>query len=137
MSHNAAERYYDRVNTVCAVTSFATLVALGASATSFDLTSGRGRVGAICLSVVAALAAAIQAIRGYSGLAEAHRSAARRYAALSRQIERVTLQSASVDVQSELDGLQHRWDEIAEAAPNVPPRIRHKAKRRGFPRHFV
>ncbi len=136
-SHNLAERHFDRLNATCSVISIATLVALGTSATSFDLTEGWGRVIAITLSVVAALAATLQAVRGYAGLAESHRVAARRHAALSREIERIALRAASGGGESDLDALQHRWDQISEGAPNVPPWLRRKAKKSGFPHHFI
>lgn len=135
-AHNLAERYYDRQNVSWAVISFGSLVVLGASATSFNLTSGNSRLAGIGLSLLAAFGSALQAIRGYGGLAEAHRSTARRYAALSRDIERSCLES-SAEVPPDFERLQRRWDGIAESAPNVPNRIRDRAKVRPITSRFV
>jgi len=136
-SHNMAERFYDRANLLCSMLAIGTLVGLGTAAASFNLTTGSGRATAISLSVLAAAATSLQAVAGYGGLAEAHRIAARRHAALSRRVERIALKGSREAIGADLDSLQREWDLISEAAPNVPPRLRSAAKRSGFPRHFV
>lgn len=122
----------DRLNTVCAVISVGSLVALGVIASGFDLTKGDDRYLVLGLSVVAALVTVVATVRNYGVQAASHRNAARQYAALRREIEVMTIfwTTNPSEVRTYLSEIQRRWDWIADVAPNAPQQIRERARRK-------
>jgi hypothetical protein len=130
-THAWAEGYLDRLNTACAVVSIGSLVGLGVIAAGFDLTHGKARYLVVVLSVLAALSSVLLTVRDYGSKAAAHRTAARQYGALCREIEMITiLKDVGRDEEtSRMHELQRRWDWAADLAPTAPKRIREKAER--------
>jgi hypothetical protein len=130
-THAWAERHLDRLNTTCAIVSIGSLVALGVIAAGFDLTQGDARYLVVVLSVLAALSSVLLTVRDYGSKAAAHRTAARQYGALCREIEMLTLlKDMGEDEEiSRMRELRRRWGWAADLAPNAPKRIREKAER--------
>ena len=131
-THAWSERYLDRLNTACAVVAIGSLVALGVMAAGFDLTHGNARYWVVVLSVFAALSSVLLTVGDYGSKAAAHRTAARQFGALCRELEIVAI--AIVNNIGENEGasrikdVQRRWDWAADLAPNGPKRIREKAE---------
>jgi hypothetical protein len=129
-THAWAERAADRLNGVCAVLSVGSLVGLGVVASSFDLTKGTARYLVLALSIVAALVTVVATVRNYGVQAVLHRNAARQYAALRREIERLAIDGVGDTsyISERLKEIQQRWDWAADVAPNAPQRIRRRAR---------
>ena len=138
-THAWAERSLDRLNVICAVISVGSLVALGVVAAGFNLTNGDTRYVVVVLSVAAALTSVLLVVRDYASKAAAHRTAARQYAALRREIEMIAMLAdlSHQDVYERMEALQRRWDWTADLAPNASRRIRERADKRDRERKFV
>lgn len=138
-THAWADRSLDRWNGVTAVVSIGSLVALGASAGSFDLTQGRNRYWLVVITVIGALASVMLTVRDFGSKASAHRSASRQYGALRRQLEQLAAADlpTRADFESRLADIGQRWDWVADTAPNASKRIRRKAEKRNYEDHFI
>ena len=116
------------------------MVALGVVAASFDLTKGDSRYAVVLLSIVGALVSVLQTVRDYGSQAAAHRTAARQYGALRREIEEAALLQDLGEAKQltiRMDELRRRWDWTASLAPNAPKRIRRQADSREYEKHFT
>jgi hypothetical protein len=129
--HNRTERRFDLLNAVCAVTSILGFVVLGSVATSIgDWDRGWAQFVAVSVAAVAGGGSVLLAVRSYGSLADQHRTAARAYASISREIELATLlPDGSQELQFAVERIRLRWDEAARSAPNVPDRIRRRVRR--------
>jgi len=129
-THAWAERRFDRLNQLCAMLSIGSLIALGVVAGGFDLTHGRARYAALTLAVVSALASVLLTVGDYGSKAAAHKTAARQYGSLCRDIESLVLvpEDRPEEIVAGRIAIQTRWDWIADLAPNAPKSLRKKAK---------
>lgn len=133
-THNLAERYFDRRQTLLAILATGSLVVLGVSAGVFDLSTGWGRGLLIALTLLGSIASVLQSHLGDAANAARHQTAARQYAALRRATESAGLDPRdSAPLEQHLEEIRREWDTVAGSAPNVPNRLRRKAKEAAGP----
>ncbi len=101
-----------------------TVVGTAAFAAINDQSGDGVKVAVGIVSVVAAVLASIQTYLGYTQLAERHRVAAVRYAALRRDIE-VALANPSAD---EVGRIRREMDKIGAVGPQIGARAWNKSK---------
>lgn len=129
-THNYAERLYDRRNTLLAAVNICSIVTLAVLASSVSLTSGPMKLLVLALALIGAMASALQIQLSYGEKAASNRLAARQYAALRRAIEVASdLPPAAAERTWQQQEIRRQWDFTASCAPNVPERIRVRAKR--------
>jgi hypothetical protein len=127
----------DHLNTMCALVSIGSLVALGVVAAGFNLTEGDARYVVLVLSVIAALTSVLLTVRDYSSRATAHRIACRQYGALCRTIESIALITDANEITLRMNELRSRWDWVSDVSPNASRKIREWAKGKNRGAHFL
>jgi hypothetical protein len=129
-THNYAERLYDRRNTLLAVANICSIVTLAVLASSVSLSSGPMKALVLALALIGAVASALQIQLSYGEKAASNRLAARQYGALRRAIEVASDRSSTAAKRTwQQQEIRRQWDFTASCAPNVPERIRVRAKR--------
>jgi hypothetical protein len=129
-THNYAERMYDRRNTLLAVVNICSIVILAVLASSVNLSAGPMKALVLTLALIGAIASALQIQLSYGEKAASNRLAARQYAALRRAIEVASERSNTTAQRAwQQQEIRRQWDFTASCAPNVPERIRARAKR--------
>jgi hypothetical protein len=129
-THNYAERLYDRRNTLLAVVNISSIVTLAVLASSVRLSTGPMKALVLALALIGAIASALQIQFSYGEKAASNRLAARQYAALRRAIEVASERSNTTAQRAwQQQEIRRQWDFTASCAPNVPERIRVRAKR--------
>lgn len=127
LQHYEAAQYYTRahnalgipavvLSTVVGTTVFATL------AKQVDL---RIEIAVGCISVIAAILAALETFLRYSERAEKHRATAAAYASIRHRLEAATNIPVSLrqPLKEFLTGIEGQIDLLAQSSPNVPPRV--------------
>lgn len=76
-------------------------------------------------SVAAAVLSSLQTFFGYNELAERHRSAARKYGALRRELEEVIAEPSAIDRLPDdfVESVRTRWDTIDADSPTLSQRL--------------
>jgi hypothetical protein len=129
-THNYAERLYDRRNTLLAVINICSIVTLAVLASSVNLSAGPMKALVLALALAGAIASALQIQLSYGEKAAANRLAARQYSALRRAVEVASERSNTAAQRAwQQQEIRRQWDFTASCAPNVPERIRGRAKR--------
>jgi hypothetical protein len=130
-AHNLAERRFSWLDNVMGAVSLATIVLLGTVATSADLTSGWATWLVIGVTSVGALCSAFQTQLRLGPTAMAHQAAARQYGMLRRGVEEAK-QLPADKMAERVTQLREQWDNLAVNAPNVPNRVRARAKEKAL-----
>ncbi len=128
-AHGVASEGFDRRSRATGVVSAVLSTAVGTAIFASLSTSANPtvRIAAAAFSLFAAALCTAQLIWNYPQLAERHREAAVKYAALQRRID-TALSTAEV-AGAVLDAISREWRDIEEAAPPIPSRIRRRARR--------
>jgi hypothetical protein len=127
MAHYESARYFERrhlmlglpailLSTIVGTTIFATI--------SKDQNIAVQIVAGI-LSVAAAMLTALQTFLKYSELAEKHRLAGAKFAALKHQIELLSIfpPASDAELKTGLQAIEADWAKLREESPTLPPRI--------------
>lgn len=125
-AHNLAERRFHWLDNVMGAVALATIVLLGTVATSTDLTGGWTWL-VIGVTSVGALCSAFQTQLRLGPTAMAHQAAARQYSMLRRGVEEAK-QLPADKMAERVTQLREQWDNLAANVPNVPSRLRIRAK---------
>ena len=129
-AHNLAERRFSWLDNVMGAVALATIVLLGTVATSADLTGGWTTWLVIGVTSVGALCSAFQTQLRLGPTAMAHQAAARQYSMLRRGVEEAK-QLPADKMAERVTQLREQWDNLAANVPNVPSRLRARAKEQG------
>lgn len=128
-AHNDAERRYVWLDNTLGTVSLVSLVGLGTIATTVDTTSSWKAILVLTVTGLGALSSGLQTQLRLGSMALAHQTAARQYAALRRNVEEA-LQTLVSDPHARAKDIRQQWDLVAGSAPNVPSKIRLRAKQR-------
>lgn len=135
-SHNAAERHFAFLYDLSASLTLGGVVALGQIAIVAEVSSSSGRFWVGLVTVVIAVASATSVIWDFRAKSIEHRTAARLYASLRRAMEELSqLDPEAAETAWRRGEIRRSWDATAAAAPNVPPRLRERARERFEERH--
>jgi hypothetical protein len=127
-SHNAAERRFAWLDNVMGAISLGSIVLLGTVA-SGEIVAAAWKPWLIAVTAIGALTSAFQTQLRLGPTAMAHQAAARQYSALRRAVEEAQRLSPDQLV-DRVDAVRQQWDFVASSAPNVPTKLRDRAKSR-------
>jgi hypothetical protein len=130
-SHNAAERRFALLYELTATLTLGGVVALGQVAIFADPSSPAAKVAIGLATAVIAVLSATSVIWDFRTKNIEHRAAARMYARLRRAMEELSqIDPSTPEAAWRRAEIRRAWDAAAASAPNVPNKLRERARER-------